>query len=184
MLDIMIDKIEGSRVNLRKIKRSDAAVLARNINDVTIARNTFIPHPYKLKDAHEFIRRSHREWLKGIGYHLGIEDRSTGEIVGAVGIESVTRKHRNGEMGYWLNKRYRGRGIMTEAVGLGLRFAFEELKLVRVHAHVMKGNVGSVRVLENNGFRQEGYLRKRIKHRGRWRDLHLFAILREEWKGR
>ncbi len=177
----MITRIEGDRVNLRRIKRSDTKVLAARINDVTIARNTFIPHPYGLKDAEKFIARAQREWRLGRGYHLMIEEPADGTVIGCVGLESISKKHRCCEAGYWLWKRNRGKGVMSEAVSLAVRFAFEELKLVRVHAHVMAGNEASSGVLLKCGFTQEGLLRKRIKHRGRWKDLLQYAILREEW---
>ena len=177
----MIERIEGKRINLRRLKRSDAKVLAARINDITVARNTFIPHPYGVKDAHEFIKKSHQQWRKGTCYTLMIEEPADGTVIGCVGLEGVSKKHRNCEAGYWLWKKYRGRGIMSEAVDLALRFAFRELKLVRVHAHVIPGNEGSVRVLLKCGFRHEGLLRKRIKQRGRWKDLLAYSILREEW---
>ena len=179
----MIDRIEGTKVNLRKLRRADAPILARNVNDASIARFTFIPHPYKLDDAVTFIRRSHRLWRKGTAYHFGIEDPANGEIVGCLGMESIMKKHRSTEMGYWLNRRYRGKGIISEVVAIGLRIAFGELKLVRVQAHVMPKNAASIRVLEKNGFQREGCMRKRLKHRGRWSDLYIYSILREEWKG-
>ena len=177
----MIELIEGDQINLRKIRRTDAEILAERINDVTVARNTFIPFPYGLKDAHEFIRKSQRSWRQGTAYHLIIEEPQDGTLIGSVGLESISKKHLNCEAGYWLWKKYRGRGIMSEAVALAVRFAFRELKLVRVQAHVMTGNDSSSRILLKCGFRQEGLLRKRIKHRGRWRDLLIYSILREEW---
>ncbi len=178
----MIEKIRGNQINLRKLRRNDAASITRHINDVTIARGTFIPHPYKLTDAEAFLKRSQREWRQGIGYHWGIEDPADGQIIGCVGLEGTGSKHHNAEAGYWLSKRYRGRGILLEALPLAVGFAFNELKLVRVQAHVMVGNDVSAHILEKCGFKHEGCMRKRIKHRGRYQDLLLFAVLREEWR--
>ena len=181
MVVSMIEKIPGRLINLRKIRRADAESIARHINDITIARNTFIPYPYAIKDAFEFIKRSQHSWRKGTTYHLMIEEHASGDIIGCVGLEGVSKKHRNAEAGYWLSKKFRGRGIMYEAILLALWFSFKELKLVRVQAHVMTGNDVSVRVLLKCGFKQEGLLRKRIKHRNRWRDLLVYSILREEF---
>ena len=83
-----------------------------------------------------------------------------------------------------MGRKYRGRGIVPEAVKLALRIAFKDLKQMRVQAHVFDGNVSSVRVLEKCGFTYEGTERKRIKHRGRWRDLMLFSVVKPEWKSR
>ncbi|MEW5795874.1 MAG: GNAT family protein [Candidatus Zixiibacteriota bacterium] len=178
----MIEKIAGRQINLRRIRRADAPSLVKHINDITVARNTFIPHPYGLKDAHAFIRTNHLNWRKGERYGFGIEDPATGEIIGGIGLEMISRKHRCFELGYWLSRKYRGRGMATEAVRLAVGFGFKELKLVRIQAHVFTGNDVSVRVLEKCGFTFEGTARKRIKHRGRWRDLMMYSILRGEWR--
>jgi RimJ/RimL family protein N-acetyltransferase len=178
----MIERIEGRQINLRKLRRNDAPSITRHINDVTVARGTFIPHPYKLEHAETFIKASLKQWDEGTAYHFGIEDPETGQIVGGLGLEGTASQHRNAEAGYWLSRKYRGRGIMVEALQLALRFCFKELKLVRVQAHVMVGNEVSAHVLEKVGFQREGLLRKRVKHRGRYKDLWLYAILREEWQ--
>ena len=176
----MIEKIPGQQVNLRRIKGSDAVSIALHANDITVARNTFIKHPYGLKDAYEFLRSANKNWRKGSAYLFGIENAATGEIIGGLGLEMISRKHRCAEVGYWLSRKFRKRGMTTEAVRLALRFGFKELKLMRIQAHVMDGNAASVRVLERCGFTHEGTERRRIKHRGRWRDLMMFSILRGE----
>jgi ribosomal-protein-alanine N-acetyltransferase len=182
IVERMIEKIQGPLINLRRMRRADAAGLVPHINDVTVARNTFIPHPYGLKDAYEFIRNAHRWWRKGTAYAFGIEDPDTKEIIGGIGLHVVSKKHRCCEAGYWLSRKYRGRGIAPEAVRLILAFGFRELKLVRIQAHVMAGNEASVRVLKKCGFTYEGTERMRLKHRGRWKDMMLFSILREEFR--
>jgi ribosomal-protein-alanine N-acetyltransferase len=42
--------------------------------------------------------------------------------------------------------------------------------------------VASQKVLEKNGFKKEGTIRKEEFVRGEWRDKYLYSILREEWK--
>jgi RimJ/RimL family protein N-acetyltransferase len=178
----MIETLRGTMLTLRKLRRSDAASIARHAHDMTIARNTFIPFPYRLEHARQFIGESHKHWRKGTAFHLGIEDPDSGKIVGCVGLECIDHKHRNAEIGYWLGRAYRGRGMMSEALGLALRVAFRELKLVRVYAHTAVNNQTSGHVLKRAGFQFEGRLRKRVKHRGRYKDLLLYSILRDEFR--
>ena len=49
---------------------------------------------------------------------------------------------------------------MTEALDVMLKFGFEDYGLNRIVANVMKGNVGSNKVLQKLGFVQEGYYEK------------------------
>ena len=56
------------------------------------------------------------------------------------------------EVGYWIGRRYWGRGIATRALA-----AFLDLERRRpLYAHVARHNAASIRVLENCGFRTSG----------------------------
>ncbi|HUV31881.1 MAG TPA: GNAT family protein [Acidobacteriota bacterium] len=178
----MKSRFEGTQVNLRRITPADADDLVRHIGDRDISRQTFIPYPYGRKDARRFIAWSQEQWRKKTAFPFSIEDRRTGRVVGGIGLHRINFLHKNAELGYWLNKRYRGRGVMTEAVHLILAFAFRELKFERVYGHVFVSNDASVRVLRRVGFKREGYLRRSYFHRRRWQDSHLYAILKQDWR--
>jgi len=174
--------IEGDNVNLRKVTRADAQSIYEHAKDREISRYTFIPHPYKLRDALRFIRLTHQQMRKGREYHLGIEYKATGRVIGMVGLAGVNQRDQNAEVGYWLAKRYWGKGYAAEALHLMLRFGFKELKLVRIWARVMHPNLVSARLLENVGFTFEGRLRKSINQNGLWLDELRYAILKEEYR--
>lgn len=108
-----------------------------------------------------------------------IED---GAIVGTLNFGQIFRKaFQNAYLGYQLFAGYTGKGYMTEAVDLGLRFAFLDLELHRVEANVQPVNKPSIGVLKRNGFVKEGFSRRYLKIGGRWRDHERWAILKEDW---
>jgi RimJ/RimL family protein N-acetyltransferase len=72
---------------------------------------------------------------------------------------------------------------MSEAVGATVGYAFTTLPLNRLYAHHMTRNPASGRVLERNGFQREGVLRQRVRKWGRYEDVALWALLREDWLG-
>jgi ribosomal-protein-alanine N-acetyltransferase len=82
--------------------------------------------------------------------------------------------------GYWIGKPFTGQGYMTEAVRAAVGYGFETLHLHRLEAATMPNNVASIRVLERNGFRREGYARRLLKINGVWEDHVLHALLSEE----
>ena len=105
------------------------------------------------------------------------------KIVGSINLSQIFRRSfQNAYLGYSLGVRYTGKGYMTEAVNLILRFAFNDLKLHRVEANVQPENKPSIAVLRRCGFTKEGFSRKYLKIAGRWRDHERFAIIREDWK--
>lgn len=68
---------------------------------------------------------------------------------------------------------YLSRGYMTAAAGMLVRYAFRKSGLHRIEANVM------LRVLEKNGFVNEGLSRDCLKINGVWEDrIHMMKINR------
>ena len=62
-----------------------------------------------------------------------------------------------------------------------LQFGFGEMGLNRVEATCDELNVGSWRVMEKCGMRQEGFFRQHMYVKGSFRDSRIYAILRKDW---
>ena len=106
-------------------------------------------------------------------------------LVGGLTISNVRRRAAQfATLGYWMGRDYAGQGLMTEAVGAVIPFAFETLGLHRIHAAFLPGNAASRRVLEKNGFKEEGYAENYLQIDGKWADHVLFALTRERWDAR
>jgi [ribosomal protein S5]-alanine N-acetyltransferase len=98
------------------------------------------------------------------------------ELVGRIALSQIFRGiFQNAYLGYSIGERWNGQGLATEAVGVAMRFAFDDLALHRVQAAVMPRNIGSIRVLEKNGFREEGYAVGYLCINGVWEDHRIFA---------
>ncbi len=80
-------------------------------------------------------------------------------------------------LGYRIDEAYQGKGYTSEAVKLICDYAFKELKLHRIEAGVLVDNYGSQRVLEKNGFIQEGLNRKNVQINGVWEDHYIYGLL-------
>ncbi|HVP06414.1 MAG TPA: GNAT family N-acetyltransferase [Candidatus Acidoferrum sp.] len=174
--------IKSKNLNLRTLRESDAKSLAKYAKDRAVSRGTFIPHPFKLSDATTIIRRSRnlarRKEQKTIV--LGIEYKQTGEIIGGVGLHQINYRMKNTEVGCWIGKPFRGTGLMVEAMYAVLRYAFNELKLKRVHAHIYVENIASQKMVEKCGFVREARVRCGHLHHKRWKNSYLYSILRED----
>ncbi|HTX87334.1 MAG TPA: GNAT family N-acetyltransferase [Candidatus Nanoarchaeia archaeon] len=174
--------IEGKKINLRQLKKSDDKALFNHANDHLICRYTTIPYPYTLKIAKVFIEKTRKKIRAGESYELGITAKDNDEIIGMAGLRIINKKAKVAEMGYWLGRKYWGQGIVSEAAALMLDFGFKKLKLNRVFARAMKPNIGSARVLKKNGFKSEGILRRHEYKMGKIYDVLQFGILKEEHK--
>jgi ribosomal-protein-serine acetyltransferase len=86
------------------------------------------------------------------------------------------------EIGYWIDRRYEGRGIVTRVSERFLLLAFDELRLHRVELHAAVDNARSRAVAERLGMRQEGVLRDAERVHDGYHDLVVYAILEDEWR--
>jgi ribosomal-protein-alanine N-acetyltransferase len=85
-----------------------------------------------------------------------------------------------GQVGYWVDERLAGRGIIPTAVALAVDYCFGALGLHRIEIAIRPENERSLRVVAKLGFRPEG-LRPRYLHiDGEWRDHLVFALNAEE----
>jgi RimJ/RimL family protein N-acetyltransferase len=113
---------------------------------------------------------------------LAAEHRSTGELVADVILHLVSREHGLGEIGYIVHPDHAGRGYATEAARPLLAVAFEALGLHRVIGRVEPRNVGSARVLEKLGMRQEAHFVENEFVKDEWQSELVYAILDREWQ--
>jgi ribosomal-protein-alanine N-acetyltransferase len=83
-------------------------------------------------------------------------------------------------LGYWVDGRYAGRGIMPTAVGLLADHCFGAVRLHRVEANIRPENTASRRVVEKLGFRDEGVRERYLLIDGAYRDHVCYALTAEE----
>jgi ribosomal-protein-alanine N-acetyltransferase len=111
-------------------------------------------------------------------------ERASNRIVGVINLSEIVRGFfQSAYMGYYAVAGMSGRGLMSEAVGLVVTYAFTELKLHRIEANIQPGNEPSRALVKRLGFRQEGYSPRYLKIDGEWRDHERWAILSEDWRG-
>lgn len=109
-------------------------------------------------------------------------ERSSGAIVGVVSLSSIIRGPlQSAYLGYWIGREFSGRGWMTEAVKLALRYAFRTLKLHRIEANIQPHNLPSRRLARRVGFRREGYSPRYLQIAGGWADHERWAMTTEEF---
>lgn len=100
-----------------------------------------------------------------------------GHYVGQVTIGNIIRGSLRGAyIGYWIDRRVAGRGIMPIAVAMALDHALGALGLHRVEVSIRPENSASIRVVEKLHLPFEG-LRKRYLHiNGAWRDHNIYVV--------
>ena len=178
-------RLESARLVLREADPGrDLEGLFELFADPEVARFTDTGPFTTLDEAVEVMAWISDIFTRQRGMRWVIAPASAEErLIGTCGFNVWRQSNNSAEIGYDLARPHWGQGLMTEALGVLLRFGFERMDLNRVEADVTVGNDGSARVLEKLGFQEEGVLRQRGFWKGDYHDLRLFSLLREEWPG-
>lgn len=115
-------------------------------------------------------------------FQLAIELAGGGGLLGNCGVRIRDPEVPEGDLGYELAPSVWGHGYATEAARALLQFAFTELRLHRVWAHIVSENTASAHVLEKLGMAQEGHLRENQYFKRRYWDTLIYAMLEDEWR--
>jgi [ribosomal protein S5]-alanine N-acetyltransferase len=86
-------------------------------------------------------------------------------------------------LGYSIAAGEEGKGLMYEALGAAIEFAFDSLHMHRIEANYLPHNVRSGRLLRRLGFVVEGYSRDYLQIAGHWEDHVRTALLNPRWRG-
>ncbi len=144
-------------------------------HDAEMARRfgfpTILPTPEQQRSA---VARWHQAYADG-RHRVAFLVEHVGEPAGVVEVRQVGDGR--GELSWALYAGHRRRGIAIRAVGLLIRYAFHELRLVRLEAYVEPDNLPSLRLASRAGLRREGMLRQRETIGDQRRDLVMLARL-------
>jgi [ribosomal protein S5]-alanine N-acetyltransferase len=105
-------------------------------------------------------------------------ERVMGPVIGVCNFTNFVRGPFHAcYLGYSLDYRFEGRGLMYEALCAAINYAFEHLRLHRIMANYLPVNERSGKLLRRLGFNVEGYARDYLLIAGRWQDHILTALL-------
>jgi RimJ/RimL family protein N-acetyltransferase len=102
--------------------------------------------------------------------------------IGNCGFHNIDGRCRSAEVGLFIGeKELWGQGYGTEVMQLLLKHAFETLNLNRLSLDVYETNPGAIRAYEKAGFVQEGRKRQGMYLDGKYVDILIMSVLRDEW---
>ncbi len=174
--------LKGTKVALGPLIKEDLERLWFWVNDKEVTQYLAMhPTVYPLE--------SERTWLENV---LRGEDKNNIifailllpelEHVGNVGLHFIDRFNRNAELGIMIGaKEHWNKGYGTEAIILALDYAFNIMDLKVVRLRVYEFNRRGIRCYEKVGFKHVGRLRKHLYRGGKWWDVLLMDITREEF---
>ncbi|MGA8640593.1 GNAT family N-acetyltransferase [Candidatus Binatus sp.] len=171
--------MQGKLVRLRAYEKSDADALFRWFSDEEVTR--WLEPPAFRSRAHQekFIELAQAS--SDDAKYFAIETLD-GKLVGDCGLRFIDWKSRKAEFFITIGeKQFWGKGLGTDALRTVIRLAFDKMNLNRLWLTVLVDNPRAVRCYEKCGFVREGLMRQESYVDGKYRDVLLMALLREDY---
>lgn len=174
-------ELRGAGVTLRAMEKRDNELFKRMVNDPEVEAKV-IGWSFPSSDEGQSAWYGAEAAAYGtdthkVRYAVDVE----GACVGMAGLHGIDYKNASASVDIKLAAEARGRGIGTAAIGLLVKYAFEELNLHCLQADILEGNHASRRAFEKSGFVLEGVLRERVYKGGRYQNVCMYAVLKEDY---
>ena len=173
--------LETKRLVLRRIAMRDAKDIFAYSKDPEVARHVLWSAQKDISEAKDYCRFMMKRYRCDQPSSWGIIEKATGRLVGTIGYMDHNEDNATVEVGYSLAHWLWNGGYMTEALTRVIEYTFEAMDINRIEAQHELENPSSGRVMEKCGMKKEGELRQRLYNKGRYVDVALYAILKEDY---
>lgn len=104
------------------------------------------------------------------------------KLIGVISLHKIDLGNKSAEIGYWLDKKHNGKGIITKSCKVLINHAFDEMKLNSVRILCASENKRSRAIPEKFGFVEEGTLREFQWMHDHFNDLVVYSMLKKDWE--
>jgi ribosomal-protein-alanine N-acetyltransferase len=178
-----LPEIKTPRLQIRQIRIDDAESIFALKSDPEVTKQYGQKPHLSLSQSVDYVRERLEDYKRRNAIYW-VFDLNEGGIHNAVGsccFWNFEPSFKCAELGYELQRKYWGKGIMSEALVAIISYGFDQLELKRIEALPLSKNEASKNLLEKLGFKLEGILRRRIFFEGVYEDQLFFGVLNEEW---
>ncbi len=175
-----------NRLHIRPVKVEDKESIFKYRSDSETNRFLNLI-PESVEDVSDFISRTSNEInIPGTWFQFVIIEQDSDTLIGDIGIHFLDSHSENMqvEIGYTLDKNYRGKGYATEALMKIIDYLINDLNKHRIIASIDPKNSDSIRLIDRLGFRKEAHFIKSLYFHGEWVDDLIYAMLAKEWKNK
>lgn len=172
--------LESERLVLRQITPDDVnEIFALRSNPETMK---YIPRPLvtTIDQAMEHIKMIQDKIVSSEGINWAITEKGNPKMIGIIGHYRIRWDHFRSEIGYMQLPEYHGKGIITEAIQLMVRFGFDDMKMHSLEAIIDPANLASAKVLEKNSFVKEAHIKENEFYEGKFLDTVIYSLLKPQ----
>jgi ribosomal-protein-serine acetyltransferase len=139
--------------------------------------------PATLDSTRAYIRAALDDFVRGRQISTIIALEGGRKLIGRCGMR-INPYAGSGDIGYWIDARYEGRGITSRAARALVSSVFDDLGLKKVDLRTSIDNKRSRALAERLGFSFEGVLPAGLRFSNRSDDVALYGVAAAQWKKR
>ncbi|MEG0238103.1 MAG: GNAT family protein [Clostridium sp.] len=174
--------LKGNKVKLRAYCEEDIERVVGFINDEEVKKFLCIETPFPMTKWEEVEWIKSRKATKEQTYDFAIEELENGKVIGGCSINESSIKNRNCVIGIMIgDKNYWGKGYGFDALSILIKFIFEECNMEKIKLSVFELNPRAKACYKKLGFKEEGILKNEIYREGKYYDVTLMAIFKEDY---
>ncbi|GIP23296.1 GNAT family N-acetyltransferase [Paenibacillus sp. J22TS3] len=175
----MFPLLETKRLILRELTKDDAKDIFSCFSNEQVTRFYGQDTLRNMKQAEDLVEFFANNYKEKRGIRWGIERKEAKGIIGTIGFNAWSTKHKRAEIGYEIHPDYWRHGYASEAVSRIITYGFDSMGLTRIGAVVFPDNTASSTLLTKMGFQKEGVLRNYMYQAGIAYDTDVYALLQE-----
>jgi RimJ/RimL family protein N-acetyltransferase len=166
-------------VTLDRMGAMDIPTIVSACNDPKITRWLGLPSPYTQQHAGQFLDQQVVEAERGDLLNFAIRLAPTGgKLVGSIGANFARARPGECEVGYWVARPARGRGLARRAIVLLAGYLFSTCALRRIELLIEPDNLASRRAAQGAGAHFEGVRRAGMRRGdGEVSDVAIYAFV-------
>ena len=166
---------------IRKVSNADISAIFAILKKQSVLQWLSIDTPESEDDIKKQVKFAQMDWTANLGLSYSIFFMDT--LIGAINLYNIRWHHARAEIGIWLDDAYWGKGYGTLVMKTIIRFAYHELDLNRIEAHIYPDNIASIKLFEKVGFKLEGFCEDYVKDMdGFFREVVQYALIKAKNK--
>lgn len=173
-------EIIGKNIILEKTSIKQAKQLYKLIKNKGVLKYlTVIINDFK--DLLDYLRFTENQWQMNEDFTYTIK-KNDSTIIGQISLYNVNFIHYRAEVGIWIGIPYQNMGYGTTALTLIKKYAFENLNMNRLQAHMFISNPNSQKLFERVGFKKEGLHFQYVRKNDDYIDVYCYACINNRQK--
>ena len=175
--------LKGNKVELHPAKRSDIAYFLKWFNDPEVTQYLMIYLPMTEMVEEKFLENMKDNYQTNAFFVIEAIEHDGNKPIGTIALSNISVKDHVATFGIAIGeKEYWSKGYGSEAAYLIIKYGFEQLNLHRISSSAIAFNERSIRMHRTVGFKEEGREREITFKNGKYEDIVIFGMLRQEWE--